>query len=132
MGLVPLTPFAPAAGVIETSCRAAAGCSGLVAFAGPSDDTSDAWLPGDANATISTPAPMTSAAPLAVRAAPRLFGRVTLNDFQDRLSCGIFTYLPAMIAASGTIRIPTRRRPLTRYHNLTKIQGLNSGGKHNR
>ena len=27
-----------------------------------------------------------------------------------------------MIAASGTIRIPTRCRPLTRYHNLTKIQ----------
>ena len=35
MGLVPLTPFAPAAGVIETSCSAAAGCSGLVAFSGP-------------------------------------------------------------------------------------------------
>ena len=82
MGLVPLTPFAPAAGVIETICRAAAGCSGLVAFAGPSDDTSEAWLPGDANATIITPDPMTSAAPLAVRAAPRLFGLVTPNDFQ--------------------------------------------------
>ena len=79
MGLVPLTPLAPAAGVIETICRAAAGCSGLVAFAGPSDDTSEAWLPGDANATIITPAPRTSAAPLAVRAAPRRFGRVTLE-----------------------------------------------------
>jgi hypothetical protein len=54
----------------------------LVTFAGPSDDTSDAWLPGDANATIITPAPRTSAAPLAVRAAPRRFGRVALNDFQ--------------------------------------------------
>src|SRR5437773_9831082 len=61
MGLVPLTPLAPAAGVIETICRAAAGCSGLVAFAGPSEDTSEAWLPGDANATIITPAPRTSA-----------------------------------------------------------------------
>ena len=30
MGLVPLTPLAPAAGVIETICRATAGCSGLV------------------------------------------------------------------------------------------------------
>ena len=29
MGLVPLTPFAPAAGLTETSCRSAAGCSGL-------------------------------------------------------------------------------------------------------
>ena len=85
MGLVPLTPFAPAAGLIETSCSVAAGCSGLVAFSGPSDDTSEAWLPGDANATIITPDPMTSAAPLAVRAAPRLFGRVTLNDCQNLL-----------------------------------------------
>jgi hypothetical protein len=48
--LVPLTPLAPAAGLTETICRAVAGCSGLVTFAGPSDDTSDAWLPGDANA----------------------------------------------------------------------------------
>jgi hypothetical protein len=85
MGPVPMTLFAPAAGVIETRCRAAAGCSGLVAFAGPSDDTSEAWLPGVANPTIITPAPRTSAAPLAVRAAPRLFGRVTPNDFQDLL-----------------------------------------------
>src|SRR6476661_8328614 len=84
--LVPLTPLAPAAGVTEIICRAVAGCSGLVAFAGPSDDTSDAWLPGDANATIITPAPRTSAAPLAVMAAPRRFGRVTLNDFQDLLA----------------------------------------------
>jgi hypothetical protein len=85
-GLVPLTPLAPAAGVTDTICRAVAGCSGLVTFAGPSDDTSDAWLPGDANATIITPAPRTSAAPLAVRAAPRRFGRVTLNDFQGFLA----------------------------------------------
>jgi hypothetical protein len=93
MGLVPLTPFAPAAGVIETICRAAAGCSGLVAFAGPSEDTSEAWLPGDANATIITPDPMTSAAPLAVRAAPRLFGLVTPNDCQIPL--GAELSLPA-------------------------------------
>jgi hypothetical protein len=85
MGPVPLTPFAPVAGVTETSCSAAAGCSGLVAFAGPCDDTSEAWLPGVANATIITPAPRTSAAPLAVRAAPRLFGRVTPNDGQNLL-----------------------------------------------
>src|SRR5262249_15198010 len=45
MGLVPLTAFAPAAGVIETRCSAAAGCSGLVAVSGPSDATSEAWLP---------------------------------------------------------------------------------------
>src|ERR1700735_4069127 len=32
MGLVPLTPFAPTAGVVETSCRPAAGCSGLGSF----------------------------------------------------------------------------------------------------
>src|SRR6185437_5846116 len=87
--LVPLTPLAPAAGVTEIICRAVAGCSGLaplIAFAGPSDDTSDAWLPGDANATIITPAPRTSAAPLAVRAAPRRLGQVTLNDFQGFLA----------------------------------------------
>jgi hypothetical protein len=57
----------------------------LVAFSCPSDDTSEAWLPGEANATIATPDPRTSAAPPAVRAAPRLFGRVTLNDFQGLL-----------------------------------------------
>src|SRR5690242_10428694 len=45
--LVPLTPLAPAAGVTETICRAVAGCSGLVALAGPSDATSEAWLPGE-------------------------------------------------------------------------------------
>src|SRR4029078_8632383 len=86
--LVPLTPLAPAAGVTEIICRAVGGCSGVVALAGPSDDTSDAWLPGDANATIITPAPRTSAAPLAVRAAPRRLRRVTLNDFQDLLAAG--------------------------------------------
>jgi hypothetical protein len=95
MGLVPLTPFAPAAGVIETICRAAAGSSGLVAFAGPSDDTSDAWLPGDVNATIITPDPRTSAAPLAVSAAPRLAGRVTLNDGQVLLVLVAELPLPA-------------------------------------
>jgi len=54
----------------------------LVAFAGASADTSEAWLPGDANATNITPDARTIAAPLAVRAALRLFGRVTPNDFQ--------------------------------------------------
>src|SRR6516165_9798276 len=45
IGLAPLTPVAPAAGVTETSCRAAAGCSGLVpetAVMGPSEDTREA------------------------------------------------------------------------------------------
>jgi hypothetical protein len=37
-----------------------------------------------------------------------------------------------MIAASGTIRIPTRRRPLTRYHNLTKIQASTQACQHNK
>src|SRR6185369_11170296 len=60
---------------------------------GPSDDTSEAWLPGDANATIITPAARTSVALLAVRAAPRRFGRVTLNDFQVLL--GAELSLPA-------------------------------------
>ena len=87
MGLVPLTPFAPAAGVTETSCRPAAGCSGLDAFTGPAADTREAWLPGDANATITTPAPRTSAALLAVRAAPLLFnGLETLKDCLIRLA----------------------------------------------
>src|SRR5271157_1521640 len=71
MGLVPLTPRAPAAGLTETSRRPAAGCSGLCAVTGAADDTREAWLPGDANATIATPAPRTSAALLAVRAAQR-------------------------------------------------------------
>jgi hypothetical protein len=35
-------------------------------------------------------------------------------------------------AASGTIRIPTRRRPLTRYHNLTKIQASTQACQHNK
>src|SRR6266568_2444878 len=81
MGRVPLTPLAPPAGVIETICRATAGCSGLIPFAGPSDDTSEAWLPGDANATIIIPAARTSVAPLA------------LNDFQVLL--GAELSLPA-------------------------------------
>jgi hypothetical protein len=64
---------------------AAAGSSGLVAFTGASEDTSEAWLPGDANATNITPDARTATAPPAVRAAPRLFGRVTPSDFQTVL-----------------------------------------------
>jgi len=53
----------------------------LYAFTEPVEDTGEAWLPGDANATIITPAARTSAALLAVRAAPLLFnGRETLKD----------------------------------------------------
>ncbi len=90
MALVPLTPFVPAAGVIETSCRSAAGCSGLYAVTEPAEDTSEAWLPGEANATITTPAPSTSAALLAVRAAPRLFnGRGAPEACQKRLTAGV-------------------------------------------
>jgi len=73
MGLAPLTPRAPAAGVTDTTWRSAGGCCGLTAAAGAAGDTGAAWLPGDANATIITPAARTSAALLAVRAAPRLF-----------------------------------------------------------
>jgi hypothetical protein len=40
---------------------------------GPVEDTREAWLPGEATATITAPAPSTSAAPLAVRATPRFF-----------------------------------------------------------
>ena len=45
----------------------------MTAAAGAAGDTGAAWLPGDANATIMTPAARTSAALLAVRAAARLF-----------------------------------------------------------
>ena len=71
MRLRPLTPRAPAAGVTATTCKLAAGCSGFDAFTAAAEETREAWLPGDANATIVTPAPRTSAALLAVRAALR-------------------------------------------------------------
>src|SRR5690242_6581903 len=80
IGLVPFTCLDPAAGVIETSCRLAAGCSGLAALAGPSCDTSEAWLPGAATVAKTTPAPSTSAAPVPVTTTPRFFaGRGTLS-----------------------------------------------------
>jgi hypothetical protein len=134
MGLVPLTAFAPAAGVIETSCSAAAGSSGLVAFSGPSDDTSEAWLPGDANATNTTPDPRTSAAPVAVRTAPRRFGRVTPNDCQDLLVLvGEFSLSASNDGFFRNHPDPdTALFPSTRYHNLTKFQALNPGGKLNK
>src|SRR5689334_7442204 len=79
-GLVPLTCLDPAAGVIETTCMLAAGWSGLAAAAGPSCDTSEAWLPGAATVAKTTPAPSASAAPVPVRTTPRFFtGRGTLN-----------------------------------------------------
>src|SRR6266576_425415 len=83
IGLAPLTFLAPAAGVIDTSCKLAAGCSGLAASAGPSDATREAWLPGDATVAKTTPAASTSAALVPVRASPRfLAGRGTLNPCQ--------------------------------------------------
>jgi hypothetical protein len=134
IGRVPLTPVAPAAGVTDTICRAVAGCSGLVPlipFAGPSDDTSDAWLPGDANATIITPAPRTSAAPLAVRAAPRRLGRVTLNDFQDLLVAAL------SLPADNDCCLRKHPDPDTAPspHAISqsdKYSGLNPGRKHNK
>ena len=76
MGLAPLIPFAPAAGATDTTCRSAAGCLSLLRAVRSADDTADigdAWLPGDANATTSTPATSTAAALLATRAVPRRF-----------------------------------------------------------
>ena len=76
MGLVPLIPFAPAAGATDTTCRSAAGCLSLTTAVRLADVTAnigDAWLPGDANATIITPATSTTVALLATRAVPRRF-----------------------------------------------------------
>jgi hypothetical protein len=79
IGRVPLTPLAPPAGVMESSCSAAAGLcdragvTRLDVVARLTDATADAWLPGAANATIMMPAPKTSAAPQAVRPAARFF-----------------------------------------------------------
>ena len=104
MGLAPLTPRAPAAGDTETSCRSAAGCSGLCAVTGAVDDTSEAWLLGDANATIVTPAPRTSTALLAVRAAPRflvgLGTPVPLVRCQNRLPAEV----PPVASNFGCLR----------------------------
>ena len=75
MVLAPLTPFALAAGVMDTTCSAGAGLAGLEVserLSEAADATSDAWLPGAANATIAMPETSTSAALPAVRAAPRL------------------------------------------------------------
>ena len=123
MGLVPLTPFVPAAGVIETSCRPAAGCSGLYAVTELAEDTSEAWLPGVANATIATPAPSTSAALPAVRATPRLFnGRGALEARQKRLAAGV------SLSASNVCGLRNHPDPDTatfppRVHNWTKVKG---------
>src|SRR2546421_461133 len=51
----------------------------------PSEAPSEAWPPGAATVTTPPPAAKPSAAPPAVRAAPRLFGRVAPNDFQTVL-----------------------------------------------
>ena len=74
--LVPLTPRESAAGVTETTCRLAAAWAvrpATESFAGDSDETRAAWLRGDAKATTMIPAASTSAALLAVSAAPRFF-----------------------------------------------------------
>jgi hypothetical protein len=69
---------------------------------------------------------MTSAAPLAIRAAPLLFGRVTPSDFQD----------PLVLAAELSLSAcddcffrnhpdpDTALSPSRDIHNLTKIQVL--------
>jgi hypothetical protein len=59
--------------VTDTTCSATAGWTGLDVAERPADGAGEAWLPGDANPTIRTPAASTSAALLAVSAAPRLF-----------------------------------------------------------
>jgi hypothetical protein len=101
-GLAPLTPFAPAPGVTDTRFRLAAGVSGLAALSGPSDDTSEAWLPGDPNATMITPAPSTSAAPLAVRAAPRLRNGLGLSkDCQIRLTAELLASELSLLASNA-------------------------------
>ena len=71
IGAAPSTPFAPAAGVTDSTCSASAGWSCWVAAAAWAAETGAAWLPGDATVTIATPATRTIAAPPAVRAAPR-------------------------------------------------------------
>jgi hypothetical protein len=76
MALAPLTPFAPAAGVTDTTCSAGAGSADLTMterLSEAADATGDAWLPGAANATIAMPETSTSAALLAVTATPRLW-----------------------------------------------------------
>ena len=71
IGSAPLMPFAPAAGVTDSVWSAMAGWSGLAAAAAWAGVTCAAWLPGDAKATIATPATKTIAALVAVRAMPR-------------------------------------------------------------
>jgi hypothetical protein len=91
--LAPFTPRAPEAGDTETTCRGAAGSSGvdpLTGFSGADAATREAWLPGEAKATIVTPDARTSAALLAVRATPRFFsGLGTLNACQNRLAAEV-------------------------------------------
>ena len=81
IGAAPLTPFAPAAGVTD-STWSGAGRSCWVTAAAWAAETGAAWLPGGAKVTIATPATKTIAAPLAVRAAPRRFHR-------GRLGCAV-------------------------------------------
>ena len=104
MGLVPLTPRVPAAGVTETSCRPAAGCSGLYAVTGAAEDTREAWLPGDANATIVTPAPRTSTALLAVRAAPRFLVGLGTPEAVVRCQIRLAAEVPPAAGNVGCLR----------------------------
>jgi len=97
MELAPLTPCAPEAGDTETTCNGAAGASGLTGFSWADAATREAWLPGEAKATIVTPDTMTSAALLAVRATPRFFsGLGTLNACQNRLTAEVNGAVPSM------------------------------------
>ena len=104
MGLVPLTPRVPAAGDIETSCRPAAGCSGLCAATGAAEDTREAWLPGDANATIVTPAPRTSTALLAVRATPRFLVDLGTSEALVRCQIRLAAEVPPVACNVGCLR----------------------------
>src|SRR6202035_1029653 len=99
-------------------------CSGLDTAAEPSDDTREAWLPGEANATIVMPAPRTSTALLAVRATPRfLVGLGTpmaLVRCQNRLPAEV----PSAASDVGCLRNQpdpdTTPSPQRNFHNWTK------------
>ena len=68
IGAAPLTPFAPAAGVTDTTRSGPADRPCLAAARAA--ETGAAWPPGDAKATITTPAAKTITAPPAVKTAP--------------------------------------------------------------
>src|SRR5271165_698481 len=104
MGLVPLTPRVPAVGLIEINCRPAAGCSGLCAATGAAEDTREAWLPGDANATTVTPAPRTSTALVAVRATARFLVGLGTPEALVRCQIRLAAGAPPAVGNGGCLR----------------------------